>query len=118
MTTVSTVGALAKPNQTSITLVTDVADTGGAVILVVRPTSMGSSNVNRSTPLASYLQQQQHHAGESSMMSCGNQSWSSGSSINNIGVKSHTINHASILIHRFGGLHIFSNNSIMPGRAL
>ncbi|KAJ5510805.1 hypothetical protein LT330_005507 [Penicillium expansum] len=34
-----------------------------------RPTSMGSSNVNRSNPLASYLQQQQHHAGESSMMS-------------------------------------------------
>ena len=30
---------------------------------------MGSSNVNRSTPLASYLQQQQHHAGESSMRS-------------------------------------------------
>ncbi|KAG0154432.1 hypothetical protein PDIDSM_1816 [Penicillium digitatum] len=33
-----------------------------------RPTSTGSSNVNRPNPLASYLQQQQHHAGESSMI--------------------------------------------------
>ncbi|KAJ5154148.1 uncharacterized protein N7500_009587 [Penicillium coprophilum] len=34
-----------------------------------RPTSIGSSNINRPNPLASYLQQQQHHAGESSIMS-------------------------------------------------
>ena len=34
-----------------------------------RPTSMGSSNVSRPNPLASYLQQQQYHAGDRSMMS-------------------------------------------------
>ncbi|CAG8905245.1 unnamed protein product [Penicillium egyptiacum] len=34
-----------------------------------RPTSIGNSNVNRPTPLASYLQQQQHHAGESPITS-------------------------------------------------
>ncbi|KAJ5340279.1 hypothetical protein N7541_009403 [Penicillium brevicompactum] len=33
------------------------------------PNSKGSSNVNRSTALASYLQEQQYHAGESSMTS-------------------------------------------------
>jgi hypothetical protein len=33
-----------------------------------RPTSLGS-NTNRPNPLSSYLQQQQYHAGESSMMS-------------------------------------------------
>ncbi|KAJ6117615.1 hypothetical protein N7512_007340 [Penicillium capsulatum] len=37
--------------------------------LNARPTSMGSSNVSRPNPLASYLQQQQHHAGDTSMMS-------------------------------------------------
>ena len=34
-----------------------------------RPTSIGSSNINRPTSLASYLQQQQQHAGESSKRS-------------------------------------------------
>ncbi|CDM32353.1 hypothetical protein DTO013E5_3459 [Penicillium roqueforti] len=34
-----------------------------------RPTSIGSSNINRPNSLASYLQQQQQHAGESSMRS-------------------------------------------------
>lgn len=37
--------------------------------LNARPTSVGSSNVSRSNPLASYLQQQQQHAGDTSMMS-------------------------------------------------
>ncbi|KAJ5971072.1 uncharacterized protein N7479_000990 [Penicillium vulpinum] len=37
--------------------------------LGARPTSIGSSNVNRPNPLASYLQQQQGHVGESSMIS-------------------------------------------------
>ncbi|KAJ5114645.1 hypothetical protein NUU61_000404 [Penicillium alfredii] len=37
--------------------------------LGARPTSMGSSNVSRPNPLASYLQQQQQHAGDSPMMS-------------------------------------------------
>ncbi|KAJ5594496.1 uncharacterized protein N7459_000704 [Penicillium hispanicum] len=37
--------------------------------LSARPTSIGSSNVSRPNPLASYLQQQQYHAGDSSMIS-------------------------------------------------
>ena len=37
--------------------------------LNARPTSIGNSSVSRVNPLASYLQQQQYHAGDSPMMS-------------------------------------------------